>query len=166
MGLKFHQGDKKLYSGYTGAKAWDSADLLKNPFNNAPNPDWLTAWNTETKIKETLRCPLSRMFYANQSDVQTRQIGAVLDGDAEGINLWVLKGFHQVKLDTAKNLLETHVTLGLDGRLWHFDCRMPRGLMTIPPHVTGASYGQLQTDEDADGFQKQKKGRGKGNKNR
>jgi hypothetical protein len=158
MGLKFHQGDKQIYAVYTGRRAWDNGDLLKNPFNGSANPDWLKDWNTETKLKETLRCPLSRMFYANQADAQTKQIGALLDGDAEGINLWVIKGFHQVKVDASKNLLETHVTVGLDGRLWHFDCRMPRGLMTIPPHVTAASFGALQTDVDADDFQKVKRG--------
>lgn len=163
MGLKFHKGDKKIYSGYTGGKAWDDAELLKNPFNGAANPDWLKDWNSETKVKETLRCPLSRMFYANQSDQQTRQIGALLDGDAEGINLWLIKGFHQVKLEVSKNLLETHLTVGLDGRLWHFDCRMPRGLMTIPPHVTGVSSGVIQSDVDADDFQKPKR---RGNKKR
>jgi len=157
MGLKFHQGDKKIYTTYTGSRAWDHAELLKNPRNGAPNPEWLTPWNTETKVKETLRCPLSRMFYANQADKQTKQIGALLDGDPDGINLWVIKGFHQVKLEAAKNLLETHLTVGLDGRLWHFDCRMPRGLMTIPPHVTGASSGELKTDVDADDFTVQKR---------
>lgn len=164
MGLKFHQGDKQIYASYTGRRAWNNAELLKNPFTNAQNPDWLGAWNTETKVKETLRCPLSRMFYSNHPDQQTKQIGALLDGDAEGINLWVIKGFHQVKLNVGQNLLETHLTVGLDGKLWHFDCRMPRGLMTIPPHVTGATSGMLQTDVDADDFQKVKKGRGRGKK--
>ena len=163
MGLKFHQGDKKLYAGYTGNRAWNNAELLKNPFNGQPNPEWLGAWNTETKVKETLRGPLSRMFYATQADAQTKQIGALLDGDPDGINLWLIKGFHQVKLDASQNLLETHLTVGLDGRLWHFDCRMPRGMMTIPPHVTGATFGALQTDVDADDFQTQKR---RGNKKR
>jgi hypothetical protein len=161
MGLKFHQGDKQIYSGYTGNRAWNNDDLLKNPFNGAPNPDWLKDWNTETKVKETLRCPLSRMFYASVSDAQTKQLGALLDGDPDGLNLWVIKGFHQVKLDGMNDLLESHLTVGLDGRLWHFDCRMPRGTMTIPPHVTGVSHGALQTTVDADDFQKPKRGRGK-----
>jgi hypothetical protein len=34
-------------------------------------------------------------------------------------------------------------------------------MMTIPPHVTGASSGTLQTTVDADDFQQVKRGRGK-----
>jgi len=163
MGLKFHQGDKPIYAAYTKNKAWNDDELLKNPKNNAPNPEWLKEWNTETKVKETLRCPLSRMFYANQPDELTKQVGALLDGDPDGLNLWVIKGFHQVEHEKANDLLKTHLTIGLDGQLWHFDCRMPRGTMTMPPHVIGVSHGSLQTTMDADGFEqvtgKKKRGR-------
>jgi hypothetical protein len=38
---------------------------------------------------------------------------------------------------------------------------MPRGLMTIPPHVTGASFGAIKSDVDADDFKAVRRGKKK-----
>ena len=161
MALKFHDGTLALYSGYCGGRAWNDADLLRLNPGDAYDKWVMDTYNTEAGMRALFDRP--GILSARPFGPGTSTVGEYVGGD--GASLIVIKGLHQwqeIRV-TPKGgrpywQKKLHVTVGLEGQLWHFygtlhDHSDPaRAKVALSPQTI--SVGERMTGTDHDNFQR------------
>jgi len=113
VSVKFHDGTDKLYQAYTQSKAWDDTGLLQlNPTDQWDK--FLIAHNTEEKLKTLLAG--NGVTYCTPEGYSSK-LGEYRDSDER--SFIVLKGLHQWQRKGNTADYKLHITIGLDGKLWH-----------------------------------------------
>jgi hypothetical protein len=156
MSIILHDGSMALYKQYVAGKAWNNRELLR--LNNHRYNEWLHSLNTEETLTGLLQdVGLSQCMPYGRGKSSVRDY---VNAAGEVASVVVVKGLHQFE----QNWTKAHITIGLDGLLWHLYADwvpgQGNGTMKFGGEITP---GPRSTATTHDGFTKVGgKGRGRG----
>ena len=158
MAIEFSDGTHPLYRQYTNSRAWNDAGLLQ--LNRARQYDriLIDTHNTEAGMRALLGG--EALGNCRPYGVGTSKLSDYRDADIAEASLMVVKGLHQwQRLGNTWNY-KLHVTLGLDGWLWHLYAKYTdaTGGIAFTSEVTS---GGRATGEDHQGYARVGRGGGR-----
>jgi hypothetical protein len=148
MTIAFHQGNHPLYRRYA-ARPWNDEGLLMLDSHRSDYDRWLMEQcNTEEGMTALLAGdgPKNCRPFGVGSSKLSEYIGA----DQTGII--VVKGLHQWQRMGRSWNYRLHITLGLEGQLWHlYALYHANGRIAF---TSECSAGERVTGEDHEGFER------------
>jgi len=149
VAVEFSDGTNPLYRQYTNNRAWNDVGLLW--LNRARQYDriLIDEYNTEERLRQLLAG--EALTSCRPYGPGTSKLSEYRDADIGVASLMVVKGLHQwQRIGTSWNY-KLHITLGLDGWLWHLYAKYTDRDGTIA-FTNEISSGGRATGEDHQGF--------------
>lgn len=146
MSIEFHDGTNAVYKKYSASKKWNDAGLLQ--LNGAASiyDKWLIEQNSEENLRALLNTSaVTEIRPFGHGD----KLGTLME--LEGQSMIVVKGLHQWKRVNKTWNYKLHITLGMEGYLWHLDALYTDSSGKVA-FVGSISRGDSISDETHDGF--------------
>ncbi len=155
MGLTLHDGSHDLYKGYSNGKAWNDEAFLMLNSSRSVYDEWLMRrYNTDEGMTAlfTKQGITTCKLFGDDSSTVGEYVGSTQS------SIIVVKGLHQWQRRQDSPNYGLHVTIGLEGWLWHLKATYYHNADEAKAKVSllprDATKGQQMTGVDHEGFQR------------